>query len=232
MRRKRKKDAPKKLRPVSVLKKNFRFGHNGCKAKNIDKRYEGSYNYLCCLGVMKVKWSAIQLQKFRDKRFEIDGSVDITKDLMETDSEIRGASPFHVTGTGSVARGRVTFDLHVEGTLVLPCARTLVDVHYPVDLKSTETFLLEPSDYEGAEDEEVHVAENEVIDLIPVMKELILLDIPMQVFSEEAKKGELPHTDNWQVLTEDEYLEMEQKAEKAVDPRMAGLAKFFDQDSE
>lgn len=83
----------------------------------------------------------------------------------------------------------MTFDLHVEGTLVLPCARTLVDVHYPVDLKSTETFLLEPSDYEGAEDEEVHVAENEVIDLIPVMKELILLDIPMQVFSEEAKKA-------------------------------------------
>jgi len=179
-----------------------------------------------------VKWSTIQLQKFRGKSFDIDESVDITKDLIEMDSEIRGASLFQVTGNGNVSRDRVTFDLHIEGKLVLPCARTLADVDYPIDLKSTETFLLEPSEYEGAEDEEVHIAENEVIDLIPVMKELILLDIPMQVFSEEAKKAELPHTENWQVLTEDQYLEMGQQAEKKVDPRLAGLAKFFEQDSE
>ncbi|WP_018662871.1 YceD family protein [Heyndrickxia acidiproducens] len=178
-----------------------------------------------------MKWSTIQLQKFRDKSFDIDESIDIAHELMEMDPEIRGASLFRITGKGSVSADKVTFQFHIAGKLVLPCSRTLVDVDYPLDMKSTETFLLKPAGYAGLEDEEVHVAENEVIDLIPIIKELILLEIPMQVLSEEAKKGELPHTKDWQVVTEDQYQDLAQQQKPAVDPRLAGLAKLLDQDS-
>ncbi|KHD84689.1 YceD family protein [Heyndrickxia ginsengihumi] len=179
-----------------------------------------------------MKWSTIQLQKFRDKSIEIDENVDVTQDLKKLNSDIRDASPFHITGNGRVTSDKVTFQIHIDGNLVLPCSRTLVDVNYPIDIESTETFLLKPITYDGLEDEEVHRVDGEVIDLVPVIKELILLDIPIQVFSDEAKDDQLPHTENWQVITEDQYEQLEKSAEKAVDPRLSDLAKFFSQDSE
>lgn len=171
-----------------------------------------------------LKWTVLQLQKFRDVELEIDKLVDVSQDLMKRDSEIRDASPIHVTGTARIDSRKVVFHLHLTGQLILPCSRTLDDVTYPINIHSTETFILKPVEYSPNDDEEIHEPDEGVVDLIPVIEELILLEVPLQVISETAKNTEtLQAGRDWEVMTEDQF-KLEQQRTTNIDPRLAGLA--------
>jgi uncharacterized protein len=168
-----------------------------------------------------MKWTISQLQKIRDKDLQIDGLVDVT-DIKERDPEIREVSPIKVTGRADINSSQITFHLHLSGELILPCSRTLVDVKYPIDIDTTEIFLLKTAgfDYDG---DDVTVVENDVVDLLPVIKENLLLEIPMQVFCEDVNSEEAaPQSGNdWAVISEEEN-------KQKIDPRFAKLADFFD----
>ncbi|MGM0844487.1 MAG: YceD family protein [Bacillota bacterium] len=177
-----------------------------------------------------MKWSIIQLQKYRDKGMPLDETVDASE-VKALDPQIRDVSPIHVTGRADISSDKVTFHLHIEGQLVLPCSRTLEDVYFPVDINTVETYLLKANEHDQYEEEEVHRIQGEVIDLMPAINELLVLEIPMQVFSEKAKDDEnLPSGKNWEVITEEQAIQAEEEEEKKVDPRLAGLAKLLEQD--
>ena len=169
-----------------------------------------------------MKWTISQLQKYRNKDFPVDETVRVDE-IKETDSSIRDVSPMHITGRVDISATKVTFHITIEGHLILPCSRTLVDVNYPVSVETTETFLLGIAEYET--EEEVHQVKGDVIDLMPVIREILLLEVPIQVFCEEnqsQEEGAPQSGKDWEVIHEKE------KHQK-VDPRLAGLAKFFDQ---
>ncbi|MGE8079316.1 YceD family protein [Peribacillus loiseleuriae] len=172
-----------------------------------------------------MKWTIGQLQKFRDKELRIDEFVDIS-DIKERDSQIRGVSPIKVTGRVDIHSSDITFHLHLSGTLILPCSRTLVDVKYPIDIDTTETFILKAELAEYAMDEATAII-GDVVDLIPVIKENLLLEIPMQVFCEDVNvEGAAPQSgEHWSVLNEEEQ-------KQKVDPRLAKLANYFDNNKE
>ncbi|TKC18557.1 YceD family protein [Robertmurraya kyonggiensis] len=167
-----------------------------------------------------MKWTLSQLQKYRSKDYPIDEVVNLDE-IKEIDPNIREVSPIHITGRADIDSSKVTFHLKIEGHLVLPCSRTLVDVNYPIDVETTETFLLKGLDYET--EEEVHQVKGEVIDLEPVLQEILLLEVPIQVFADEgsSEKGAPQSGNDWEVI-------FEQKKDK-IDPRLAGLAKLLDQ---
>ncbi|WP_419639174.1 YceD family protein [[Bacillus] enclensis] len=178
---------------------------------------------------MTLKWSIIQLQKYRDKGLTLDETVTFDNPE-EIDPQVRNVSPIHVTGKADIGTNRVTFHLNITGHMVLPCSRTLVDVDLPINLKTIETFLLSETEYDHYEEEEIHRIEGDVIDLKPVIRELLLLEIPLQVISDEAREQDkLPSGKNWEVMTEEQAYEVEEEKEKKVDPRLADLAKLLDQ---
>lgn len=104
--------------------------------------------------------------------------------------------------------------------MTLPCSRTLAPVKFPFEVKTTEVFKL--NQWVAAdEDAEFHEPEGDIIDLIPYVKQAILLEIPIQIFS-EGLKGEAPDSgEDWELLTEE-------NKKQRIDPRLADLAKFFD----
>lgn len=165
-----------------------------------------------------MKWSIHQLNKSRHKGLTLDEMVDVSE-LKEIEKDIRDIPPVHVTGRVDFGSNKFTFHLHITGSMVLPCSRSLVDVTLPFDIKTTEVFLVSEEKYET--DAEVHYLQGEVLDLLPVIKENILLEIPMQIFSEDVSGGAPSQGRGWQVISE-------KSEEKSVDPRLAGLAKFFD----
>lgn len=178
-----------------------------------------------------MKWSTIQLQKYRGKNIELDEMIDVSEDLMKRDPQVRNASPIHVTGIANVTSEKVTFQLHITGNLILPCSRTLKDVPYPIDVESTEVFLLKPEQTFEDDEAEVHQPSGEMIDLKPIITELLLLEIPMQVFSEEASDdSNLPSGNDWEVVIENQDKPIEGKEHEKIDPRLAELAKFFDKE--
>lgn len=174
-----------------------------------------------------MKWSWVQLQKYRNKNFEMDEIIDLTH-LKERDKQIRSISPIRVQGRADIQSERITFHIHITGELILPCARTLLDVRYPLDIHSTEIFHESVMEYDEENlDSEFHLLQGNQIDLTPVIEELILLEIPMQVYSEEAEH--LPSSfrsgKGWELIDE------EQDVEK-IDPRLAKLAQLLKNDNQ
>jgi uncharacterized protein len=167
-----------------------------------------------------MKWTINQLQKNRDKELKIDEYVN-AEEIMKIDPSIREVSSMHVTGSAYISSSKITFHLNINGYLTLPCSRTLVDVHYPINVTSIETFLLNGPTYES--DGEVHEVKGDVIDLTPIINEILLLEVPIQVIAEDRTEEGAPQSGkDWEVIQEKE------KKDK-VDPRLAGLAKFFEQ---
>jgi uncharacterized protein len=170
--------------------------------------------------VIQLKWTLSQLQKYRNTDFTIDETVRVDE-IKQDDPTIRDVSPIHITGRGDVDSTKVTFHLKIEGHLILPCSRTLVDVKLPINVETTETFLLQGSLYET--EEEAYQVKDDVVDVMSIIREILLLEVPMQVFCEEVDHGEAaPQSGkDWDVV------HGEGQSEK-IDPRLAGLAKFFD----
>ncbi|MGG3988634.1 YceD family protein [Bacillus smithii] len=172
-----------------------------------------------------LKWSIAQLRKNRDD-FIIDETVEIPE-LKQMDEQIRDLSPVHITGRADISSEKVTFHLHITGQFILPCARTLEDVPYPFVINSTEIYVLKEWPGQDWEDEDVHKVQGDTLDLLPVIKEMLLAEVPLQVISEDAKKKELPSGKDWKLLTEDQLL---QEESEKIDPRLAKLADLFADD--
>jgi uncharacterized protein len=173
--------------------------------------------------VIQLKWTLSQLQKYRNKDFLIDEIVRVDE-IKETDSSIREISPMHITGRGDIDSTKVTFHIKIEGHLILPCSRTLVDVKLPINVETTETFLLQGSEYDT--EEEVYQVKGDVVDLMPVIREILLLEVPMQIFCDDVNREDAaPQSGkDWEVVHDKD------RSEK-IDPRLAGLAKFFDENN-
>ncbi|WP_040204799.1 YceD family protein [Neobacillus jeddahensis] len=170
-----------------------------------------------------MKWTLSQLQKYRNKDFLIDETIRVDE-IKQDDPTIREVSPMHITGRGDIDSTKVTFHLKIEGHLILPCSRTLVDVKLPINVETTETFLFQGSVYET--EEETYQVKGDVIDVMPIIREILLLEVPMQVFCEDVESEEAaPQSGkDWEVIHEEDQ-------SKKIDPRLAGLAKFFDENN-
>ncbi|WP_026690013.1 YceD family protein [Alteribacter aurantiacus] len=166
-----------------------------------------------------MKWSVQQLLSYKKKGLHIDESVDVS-DVKLTDREIREITPVHVKGEAVFSQDSVTFRLQIKGSMTLPCARTLNDVEYPFSIEANEIFKLDEwATFE--EEDDVHEVKDNTVDLLPYVRERILLEKPMQVFS-DAKEGPAPvEGKDWEMVTPEEQ-------EKKVDPRLKELEKFFD----
>lgn len=173
--------------------------------------------------MIQLKWTLSQLQKYRNKDFIIDEIVRVDE-IKQVDPTIREVSPMHITGRGDIDSTKVTFHLKIGGYLILPCSRTLVDVKLPINVETTETFLLQDSVYET--EEEAYQVKGDVVDVMPIIQEILLLEVPMQVFCEDVNHEDAaPQSGkDWEVVNEEDQ-------SKKIDPRLAGLAKFFDENN-
>src|SRR5690554_2077635 len=171
-----------------------------------------------------MKWSVQQLLANKEKGLHIDTSLDVS-DLTRIDQEIRHISPVSVTGTGHITNKSVTFQLTIKGEMILPCARTLNDVEFPFSIEATEIFSFYGDAILDEEDNDVHEVEGNTVDLIPYVKEQILLEKPFRVFSDESE-GPVPQSGaNWELITKDEE-------KQRIDPRLKQLEKFFQENND
>jgi uncharacterized protein len=174
--------------------------------------------------VIQLKWTVYQLHQKAKNSFDFHETVDLNE-LTSLHSDIRRISPVEVKGTGVIESKQVAFDLTITGEMTLPCSRTLVDVNYPFAISTKELFVLHKTD--DIEDEDVSVVEDDIIDLTPIVKEEILLEVPMQIFCDQTDvKGAAPQEGNdWAVISEDAH-------QNRIDPRLEGLKKLLEENNE
>ncbi|WP_458414001.1 YceD family protein [Schinkia sp. CFF1] len=167
-----------------------------------------------------MKWYINQFNQFRNKGIIVDEMVDVSE--LEKTSDIRRIPPVHVKGHGDFGSNKITFTLTIEGTMILPCSRTLKDATHSFTIETTETYLLSPEGYGQPDEENLHQVEGEVLDLMPMIKENILLEIPLQIYCDDPSlEGGAPQSGKgWQVVSENEQKDR-------IDPRFLALKDFF-----
>jgi uncharacterized protein len=166
-----------------------------------------------------MKWTIQQLKTLKDTGLSFDQTVDVSE-ITERDSEVRKVSPVRVRGNAIFENEKVSFPLEITGEMVLPSSKTLADVDYPFHLHTFEVFRLGPS-ASLEEDEELHDVEDGVIELLPYVKEAILVEKPIRVVSENEEHQPLQSGKDWELVSE------EQKNNR-IDPRLKELEKLLD----
>lgn len=134
-----------------------------------------------------LKFAVSQIQKDAlQQPMTFDREVDVSE-IETLENDILKAFPVHVVGSVILQGEEMIFSFNISGKVILPCARTLVEVPYAFDIDAVEIFTTASTMTEEDEEDEVHFVEGEVIDLTPLIKENILLDIPYRVYSKTRK---------------------------------------------
>ena len=112
---------------------------------------------------------------------------------------------------------QITLDLEVEGVMVIEDAVTLDPVDYSFSFSIEEKF-----DSEALKEEEYFEKEQNILDIIPILWQNIVLEVPIAYSLTSA--DEITVTGEcWQVKKEEL---------PNIDPRMAPLAKLLDIEKE
>lgn len=160
--------------------------------------------------------------KASSEPFVFDEMVDVSELALSNNNDIRKIDPVRVKGMCTVDGKELIFSFSIEGEMILPCARTLIDVPYAFNIHATEIFTTNSVISEEDEEDEVHVIEEEMIDLKPYILEHIVLETPYRVFSDEEA---IEEGEGWSFRLEDEH--QEEEAEK-IDPRLAKLGQLLE----
>ncbi|RCW70815.1 YceD family protein [Saliterribacillus persicus] len=168
------------------------------------------------------------LQKIRQsgsEPFIFDEKIDIS-DIKDLPNDIRHIDPVHVKGQGRMERDEIVFQFQIVGSMILPCARTLVDVPFPFSIDVEERFTTK-SYVEEDEDSDIHPVLGEVIDLTPYIKEHVILVMPMRVFADDkvVQDHMLKQGEGWEVISEE-------KSNDKIDPRLKKLEALLDDNQE
>ena len=88
-----------------------------------------------------MKWSLIELQKYRNEPLLFSETVELKKSLMERDSEILDVSPIKIDGTLIVEKEEVIAHLVISLGLTMPSARSLKPVLVPMLIEANEIYV-------------------------------------------------------------------------------------------
>jgi uncharacterized protein len=177
-----------------------------------------------------MKWSITQLRKFQDKPFEFHQTVNF--DHLVKSLDLIDLSDIDVEGELTVKSNEVIADMHITGTYTMACARTLVPVEVPIDIKSQEIFDLEGYEYlsdDEENDEHYHDASDGMINLKDIAEELVIVEKPMRAFANDSDQM-LREGNGWEVIDEEEAVELAEEETKQIDPRLQKLQQLYDEE--
>ena len=127
----------------------------------------------------------------------IDKVIYVNEKYSFTQEELKGTDLLkldNVKVTGEVFKnslGNIELSLDIEGVMVLPCAITLKPVDYPFSVNVSGEY-----DELVADLEENSTNFKNTIDILPIIWENILMEIPMRVVSPDAEDISL-EGDGW-----------------------------------
>ena len=138
-----------------------------------------------------------KLQNRKADKLEYNDTITLDESLYEN-TDIRRLSPLDVNiKIRRVTDSSYSMDLNIKGTMVLPCSITLKDVDYPFDI-NTEVKL---SNDEEFDEDYIKINQN-TIDIIPIIWQNIVLEIPLKVVSDDISDGVISG-DGWKLIRDE-----------------------------
>lgn len=183
-----------------------------------------------------MKWSLNELRQAKESPIEFETTLDLQAALKERREDLIATAPVQVKGIFTLDQRGVLGSFNVKTQIEVPSTRTFEPVSIPLDFDFSEYYVSQhQEDLSQFDDlDVVIILENDVLMLEDVIVDNILLQIPMQILSEEEQQAEyeeMPQGKSWGVLTE-EQLEQNAHRKDKIDPRMAKLKDFFKDDDQ
>lgn len=183
-----------------------------------------------------MRWSLQELRKYQESGLHFEERLDLTKQLLERDNQILGATIVEVVGTITIDSYGYLLQYRLKTTLTLPSSRSLEPVAVPLDFAVTEQFVTPEQFAQASEampEYEVLLLEGQTLDVVESILDNILLEIPLQVFTETEKTSQdLPKGQDWEVVSEEDYHKQKDAAATTIDPRLAKLSQLLEETSE
>lgn len=124
---------------------------------------------------------------------DILGEVEFSKeDLIK--ANILDMDKVKVSGNVDLQNDEYYLYLNIKGKMVLPCSLTLEPVDYPFDINVEENLSELTENFKN---------DQKSIDILPIIWENILMEIPMKVISPKAKEMKTKG-DGWELITDSE----------------------------
>lgn len=182
-----------------------------------------------------LNWEVQDVRRYKDKPFEFEEKLDLTKELQTRSKDILDAQPVEVKGQLFNDNGLVISDVKVKTTLKVPSTRSLLPVELPIDIRINEAYNVDNVAVEDLEDYNIVIPvddeENPTINVYESVIDNILLSIPQKVLTKkEAEDNIMPSGKNWEVISEDDF--NKQKEEEHVNPEFAKLKNLFKDDDD
>jgi uncharacterized protein len=139
----------------------------------------------------------LRLKNNIDETIELDSNIEFSNELLES-SELLAMESCHVKGFLSKdTLDEISISLNIDGIMVLPCAITLKPVKYPFNTSiegNLQAILAEMG--------EITKKVENSIDILPIIWENVLMEIPLKVVSEDVDTSNLKG-EGWKLVTED-----------------------------
>ena len=161
--------------------------------------------------VMKMEFDLLRLKNNLDKNIIIDLTYSFPREMLDM-TDLIELNNVHIVGDiHKDCLDNIVLSVNVSGTMVLPCAVTLKPVNYPfsINIEGNIEELIEEIDENSKKIENT-------IDILPIIWENILMEIPMRVVSDDADLSNL-QGDGWRVITEDTKEEGNSELAKLID---------------
>lgn len=148
----------------------------------------------------------------------INKEVDIDKSYLKN-SDIKDISKVKVNGSIVPVEDNFELRLNIKCSLTLTCSISLKDVPYNIDIDVNEVIGDSNSDIDIEENNKII---NNTIDLIPIIWQNIILEVPLKVISPDVKEENL-FADGWRLITDEKVMDND------IDPRLEKLKDFLNE---
>jgi uncharacterized protein len=150
---------------------------------------------------------------------DIKGKLNFDDEYLKN-TDIRRLSEIEIDGFISATIDDLyVLSANIKGEMILPCSITLEDVSYPFTLNIDE-ILSENSEH----DEKYIKIINKSIDIMPIVWQNIVMEIPLKVSSPNAHRIKI-EGDGWRLMTDEER-------NKGMDPRLDKLRDLLEEREE
>ncbi len=123
----------------------------------------------------------------------IDENISIPEEYDLNKAGIRRIENLHVSGTISIDYAdEIVTDLTVTGDFILPCAVSLEDVLYPINVKIEENI---------GKFEDFYNKNKNTLDILPFIWENIVSEVPIRVVKDEYKNFK-QSGNGWEVISD------------------------------
>ena len=140
----------------------------------------------------------VRLNNDIDKNILIDTTYSFSKEEMKGTDLLKLDNVKIVGELHKNVLGNIVLSVDVSGVMVLPCAVTLKPVDYPFSLVIDDEI---EKLYENIEEKSTNL--QNTIDILPIIWENILMEIPMRVVSPDAENVKLSG-DGWKLVTDED----------------------------